>query len=158
MAKRSPDGLKRHLERTSLYKKEQRKDPEFLAKEALKARERYHRNKEKYRKISKKWHDANREVNLEKRRIWRRDNPDIAREADKRGRQQRISYFIARLRDGSMGLDEFNQRINAALIRLDERLKPKGSRGSNDSNGSSKTNPESDETSIGCLESKERTK
>jgi hypothetical protein len=110
-----------------------RLDPEYKERERLKTLERYHANKEKYRAVQLAWLERNKELINEKRRQWRRDNPDLARERDKWNRSTTISYALARVRDGSMGLDELNQRLNKALVRIDDRTKSKGSWGSDDS-------------------------
>lgn len=151
---RSPEGLANQKAKAQERHRRNRLDPAYRAKEALKAKERYHRNKEKYREISLKWRDRNREVVCEKRRRWRRDNPDSAREGDKRCRESSIKYAIARIRDGSMGLSELNQRINRALIRVNDRTKSHRSRGSDDCDRGSKADPKPNEASAGCLQDK----
>jgi hypothetical protein len=126
--KRTPAELEAYKERCRSHRRKQRLDPEFRAKERADVLARYHANKEKYRRAQVEWKNKNRERINEERRIFRRDHPDLARQQDKRNRATTIKHALARIRDGTMGLDELNKRINKALIRLDDRVRSKESK------------------------------
>lgn len=155
-AVRSPEGIAIHRAKTKDLHRKKRLDPEYRAREALKARERYLKNKGHAVAIIKKWQDQHREEICAKRRQWRRDNPSLAREADKRDRESSIKYAIARVRDGTMGLSELNQRIHRALIRVNDRTRRERD-SCNDSSGVGQGDPGANAPPIGCLQGKKGT-
>lgn len=120
-AKRTPEGLARHKAQSKELKRKRREDPEYRKEEARKASERYKKNKEKHRIISLRWQNKNKEVVGEKRRRFRRENPELARAADKRCRESSLTTAIRKFKRGELGFDELNQRLNEALVRVNDR-------------------------------------
>lgn len=121
-AKRTTEGLKKHFEASKLTKRRKRLDPEFRAKEAAKAKERYDANKEKYRLATLRTWAKNKERYNERKKKWRRDNPAAAHAADRRNYGNSIKATIAKYRRGDIGLDILIERLRKTFVRFDDRL------------------------------------
>ncbi len=125
--KRTPEGWRKLRERSITYKRKRRLDPAYLEKEAQQGKVRYQANRDRLRKQQREYRERNKEKINARRREWRKENPGLAKEYDSRCRKSGFKHTLARVRDGTMGLDELNQRLNKSLVRLNERIKPKGS-------------------------------
>lgn len=126
-AKRTPEGLIRRKEQSRRAKAKAKLNREYLERAAIAARERYHANKEKYRQIALDYVNRNKEVINERRKRWRRENPDLARERYKRDRANTIKTTIAKFRRGNVSLDEFIGRISKVYVQAfadDEKRGP----------------------------------
>lgn len=131
--KRTAEGWRKHYARSKELKRRKRKDPEYRKREAEKANERYYLNKFKYNQYCRGYYEKHRGSINEKRKAWRRANPVLARELDKKWRDNSIKACINKFRRGDLTLDELNRRLGETFIRLDERLKSKRTKGSSDS-------------------------
>lgn len=123
--KRTAEGWRKHYARAKELKRKKRKDPEYRRKEAEKANERYYLNKFRYGEYCRGYYKTHRGEINEKRKAWRRANPVLARELDKKWRDNSIKACINKFRRGDITLDELNRRLSETFIRLDERLRSK---------------------------------
>lgn len=121
--KRSPEGKKKHAAKCLARKIRLRKDTLYRAKEAERARIRYHLNKDKYKDIALKSISKRRSEINAKRREKRRLDPTNAKLNDKKYRANSVKGYITKLRRGEIGLDEFNRRIGKHFDWYDERIR-----------------------------------
>lgn len=111
-----------------------------------KKREHYLKNKERYKENNKRFYERAGVTAAEYWRRWRRDNPDFARESQKRQHERGVRYILADFRAGRIDFDEFDRRFRAAIVRINERCKFEQSSGHQRDLQLRKTDPQPDET------------
>ncbi len=130
---RSEEGKKRHAAKVKARHRQQRLDPAYRAKEAEAARLRYEKNKDKYRDIALKSISKRRsEINAKRREKRKLDSANVKLD-DKKHRGRNLKSYIAKLKRGEIGLDEFSRRVGKHLAWYDERIRREGRKQCNDS-------------------------